>query len=188
MRINIFKLRNYVIELSNIIDTIEVTIHSYYFELNQTSFFWQDPLSQKFYQDLEEEKKQILIHLSELKELRNVYQKMVNTYELIGENISFNKANKNKFLQKLTTYATKINNLQSSYQQLDFFDESLELPKHLLTIESVKETIDNYQNYAEQIMDNIDQNNQQISKEIKKLNSTKLSEKEIFKYLQGEKK
>ena len=179
MKIDVKLIKNYYKQIKQINEDYEINYLNFYNELNYALENWQDNNSKKFNEQITIEKnnyKKIILNLKQLEtNLKIIYEK----YETIGNQINYQKENKESMFSKFEQYINKINDTINYISNLDLsFCEPikntiLSIQKNLIDnknkIETIKNTIKN-------IIVNIEQKESEISRLLSKIEYLTINE------------
>ena len=126
MDINIEKLKGDLRALSNLIEDYESIYYSLYNELSNCSIFWNDNNSLLFFDNVSSERIAVNRTISEFRQIKEVYNYLVNKYSEFGTKINIDIKQKDDILTKFDNYIDDIEDILSSFNKLKYgFDRTI---------------------------------------------------------------
>lgn len=142
MKVNTVNLKNEVTKLNLLLEEYESIYLNLYNEIQSTSHFWNDPHSIAFLDYISLEKQEIIKTYNELQDIKEVYDYLLDKYQLLGKKIEFNLKLKDEVILKLNNYIYKINDIIRCYNNLDlsFCSEAYLLKNERKILMNMKKT------------------------------------------------
>lgn len=119
MEINIANIEKECSTLKKNIDSFYDNVLTIYNELNWVKGYWDDYHARLFFTNVNSEKMKVVNTYNELKSVSNIYESMVERYKSIGNKIQVNLEEKDNVLAKFNNFYDKVNELISSYNNLN---------------------------------------------------------------------
>lgn len=89
--------------------------------LKSSSFFWNDNIAKRFYEELDTENKKNEEVIANLKENSELFTYIINSYLTIGKKINCNLNCKSTLINKINSILTDLNNIIYSYNNLSTY-------------------------------------------------------------------
>lgn len=118
--IDIINLKNELNKLNSLFDTYQENYLNFYNEIKNSSVYWQDVHSTKFFKDKEVEKQKLDISFDELNSLKSVYNIIIQEYEKFGNYISFDLTYREELLSDVNVYINKVTRISNLYSSLNY--------------------------------------------------------------------
>ena len=122
MEIRVNNLKEIINTFNNLLESYEEVHLNLYNEINNASSYWNDGYAINFFENCNNNKMKITNNIEELRNLKNIYDFIINKYLLLGHNITINleeKININNYFNK---YLNRLNNIINSYNRLDIYE------------------------------------------------------------------
>lgn len=119
MEINVGNIEKECSTLKKNIDSFYDNVLTIYNELNWVKGYWDDYHARLFFTNVNSEKMKVVNTYNELKSVSNIYVSMVERYKSIGNKIQVNLEEKDNVLAKFNNFYDKVNELISSYNNLN---------------------------------------------------------------------
>ena len=171
MEINIKLIKNYYNKIKKFNEDYETNYLNFYNELNYALNNWQDNNSRRFNEQITIEKNAYKKIILDLKQLENNLKIISEKYETIGNHIKYLKENKNALYSLFDQYLNKISNTINFINSLDL-SFCPELQNNISNIKSniidSQNKIKTIKNKTKNIINNIDQKEDEISRLLSK--------------------
>ncbi len=119
MEINISNLKINLTELRKKVNQYDDNYINIYHHLIQSSSYWNDKYSNRFFSCVEEKRHKIDKNIQELNKMINVYQYIIDQYQSLGSKVKIKVENRNDVISAIDHYIQQLNNIISYYQGLD---------------------------------------------------------------------
>lgn len=119
MQVQVSNLKHQLTLLLQTLETYEKDVRDLYHELNQVESIWHDAHSEKFLEEIKNDRLDVEIMQEELKEITGVYNYFIKRYEEIGDKIFFDLELKNRTTQKIDSVLLTLQKTIRLYQNLD---------------------------------------------------------------------
>ncbi|MBE6152813.1 MAG: hypothetical protein E7166_01110 [Firmicutes bacterium] len=181
MKINIMIIKSEILKLNTLIDEYENNYLNLYNEIKKASSYWQDGNSINFFNDADYYKLKIQLNVEEIKQLKEVYNYLINKYSQIGNKITFNLNSRTYLINSFNSYINQIDEIIKLYNNLDLSFCSYERQKLINqrnqfksiknSLIKIKKNIINKLEYIEEIEKEINLKLSKISIELLKENN-----------------
>ena len=186
MEIQVLRIKEEVNELNNLIESYQLNYLNLYNIVNDMSHYWQDHYSCLFFKDIELRKIEIDNTITEITNLKNLYNYLVYKYENIGNNIKFNLSNKESVYSKIDNCLNQYQNIINSYNSLDLSfcgSEVSSISSQISTLTNAKNILSNYREELRNIINYIEEIEREITRKISGINIEDIKEQEIGRYV-----
>ena len=186
MIIKVENLKTDVDKLKNLVNEYENNVLNLYNTLTYTSNSWSDGNSIRFYDDVKTEKLNNLTFVSELKDVLELYKKIVDKYRYFGNIINCNVKDKYSVLNSIDRYLNTLKDIIKSYNALDLSfcpSESNILNRQLMTLNADYNRLKQTRVKIGKYFDKIDSIEQEVNLLTTKINISYIKENEYKNYL-----
>ena len=193
-KVDVTNLRLKLGELNKLLETYQENYLNFYYqiEISQSEEYWIDPHAIDFYDDKTLEKSNMEESYNELNEVYRLINYIVNMYSSLGNIVEFDLSYRNDILSKFNVYRNKLNRIYNSYKDLNYSFASPEINRSINNqIRIIKDQIylcDELKDSIRDIMDNINNYENDISKLIKDVYISKIQSVDVEKYCSTENK
>ena len=119
MEINIGHLKTELSNLNKLLEEYNINNLNMYNELSKTGSYWIDNHSIMFSNTISFEKLKVNKVYKEMKELKEIYQYMIISYQDIGNKIKINISGREDVLNKFDNITSMINKVINEYNNLE---------------------------------------------------------------------
>lgn len=186
MEIQVSRIKEELNELNKLIENYQLNYLNLYNIVNDMSHYWQDHYSNLFFKDIEVRKLEIDNTVSEINNIKNLYNYLIYKYENIGNNIKFNLSNKESIYNKIDNCLNQYQSIINSYNSLDLSfcgSEVNSIGSQISRITNAKNILSNYKEELRNIINYIEETEREITRKISEINIEDIKEQEIEKYV-----
>ena len=186
MEVNVEKIKVELEKYNRLIDDYEDLYLQLYFELNYSSSYWNDGNSFNFYEKIKKDKNKITLAITELKEIKKVYEYIIDSYERFGNKISFNLRRKYNVLEKIDNYLIELDKIIKLYEELDYenlVEEKIILDNQKDTLLKLKNRMTEMRENVKDLFDKLEEIEKNIHYRISKISIEKLKIQDINDFL-----
>lgn len=186
MEIQVSRIKEELNELNNLIENYQLSYLNLYNIVNDMSHYWQDHYSELFFKDIEIRKIEIDNTISEINNIKSLYNYLVYKYENIGNNIKFNLSNKESVYSKIDNCLNQYQNIINSYNSLDLSfcgNEVSSINSQISRMINAKNTLSNYKEELRNIINYIEEIEREITRKISGINIEDIKDQEIGRYV-----
>lgn len=172
--------------IEEIISSLNKTIEEYHHindnifnTLKDSSFFWNDNISKKFYSQMEIEERKNEKLIINLESNRELVKYIVNSYSTIGKKIRCNLNSKDTIIRKINEILNELNSIINLYNNLNTSFcpyESYLLYNEKRILCDIRDLLKKYLNNIEDKFRKIEQIENNIKNKISKLNTFSIEE------------
>ena len=134
MLINVENLKVEIIRLNKLINNYEENVLNFYNEISYASNYWQDNTFDVLRKSINMEKLQFIDTISELSNIKSIYEEVIKKYERFGNKLDINIGAMDNILRDFDKYLYKVRELIIEYEEIDvnyLGKEKILLSKHL---------------------------------------------------------
>lgn len=171
MEINVLELYNEITNLSFLLEEHEKNTINLYRNYSYALDNWKDEKSFKFLSNLEREKAKEENVYNQIKDLKEIYKYIYNSYSKIGNKIYFNEDKKESLVDCLNECLDEIDNIINAYNSVNlelYSREYVILENELIKVNELKvqmkELVDSINNVLNNIINVEDTVNDRLSK------------------------
>lgn len=186
MKINTANLKTEVTKLNKLITNYEETFLNLYNELSLSSNYWEDNTSKLFTQKVTTEKLEVKNTITELNDLKEIYEYLITKYEELGNKIEIFPQTKTSILSKFNNYIEKISETIKLYQELnlDFCPkEAKKILKHLEKLQKFENDIIILKEKVKKHFEQIEEIEKEVNLKISKLKIEYINESGIDNFI-----
>lgn len=158
MEINVRNIKNKLINITKLIENYDIIILNLDNQYNQIASYWKDNNAINFLEITEEHSKKVKNMYLELTSLKELYEKLIEEYEKIGNKININLDEKDNILTFIKDYITKIENLIKSYEAININileENAYQITNQKNKLISIKEELTKYKDNIKLIFESI---------------------------------
>ncbi len=186
MYINLSNLKNEVNKLNNLINKYEEIYLNLYNEFNFSSYLWHDKNSESFFESLKMEKLKIKNNIEEIDDVKQLYDYIINQYEVIGNEIKCNLNSEKNILLKFDSYLAELSKTITYYNNLDLsfcpqFKEMITKEKNIIIREKIE--IENVRNKIKKMYKKINEIEREVKLKISKINIEYIKENDMNNFI-----
>ena len=119
MKININNLKDEVNAFNRLLNKYEESYLNYNNMISSFSFYWRDYNSQRFFDAVKQQRISYESVLNDLKDIRNIYNYMIDKYSAFGRKVYANLESKNKVIKYFDSYINNIDSIINRFYSLD---------------------------------------------------------------------
>lgn len=185
MKISVKEVKNLNSKLQNKYESYENNYLGYYNYLNQTKNDWYDTNSNKYFQTIEEDKKNDYNTLQEIKNLSKVFDYLIANYGELGNEIEYDKTQKDQIISIVDDIISLTNKVLNSYNSIGIYNYS-----ERSILYSQKNTVMNLKTKAKELkrqlnnkMNKIDKIEEMSKNKFSKISIEPIREKDITPFI-----
>ena len=186
MKININNLKTEIIKLNTLIEEYEEIYLNLYNEISSCSLYWTDETSNKFFDNLNIEKLKVKNTITEMTDIKDIYEEVIRKYEIIGNKLEINPKKKNQILTKFNNYLDNMYELLDLYRELnlDFCQtEATKIYSHMDIIIEVTNNVVELKEKIKKQYEYIEEIEKTINLKISKIKIEYLTETDANKFI-----
>ena len=184
MKINISNLKDKINKINNIIRKYEEVYLNYYNDLSQASMLWKGTIANDFLNDSISDKEKIKPIISNLNEIKELYQYIVEKYKSYGNTINYNLSNKDEIIINFNNCKAKLNEIINLYSEVISIYNNYIITSELEQIKKNKKEIEIIEDKIITMIKEIEEHEKDISLKIDKINLEYIKEEfDIKKHL-----
>ena len=184
MFINSERLSIELKKLLGLIDKYNDIYINYYNTLNESSTYWNSPLSVRFFSDTSVEKNKVEMTITDLMSIADIYNYMVETYSEIGKKIKYDLSYENSLNQLFNKYIEKIDSTLTLYRSFELDNEDIQvIQQQIEIIKNNKKRIIEIKDCYNELFNKFKEIEIEIKNKISNLNIEYIKETEFQQYL-----
>ena len=186
MIVHVDKIKVELDKYNNLINKYENAYLNLYHELNSASLYWNDGHSAKFFDNVEVEKNKVSNGILELKSVRDIYFYIVESYEKLGNRISFDLKYQDSIISSFNKYIDKLDEIINLYNNLDLTfcaEEANLLKTELEKLGHMKYSVTAIKNKVRKIFLQIEEIEKEVKFRISKIDIEIIKKKEINDFI-----
>ena len=186
MIVHVDKIRVELDKYNNLITKYENAYLNLYHELNSASLYWNDGNSPKFFENVDSEKNKVSNSILELKSVRDVYFYIAESYEKLGNRISFDLKYQDSIINKFNLYIDKLDKIITLYNELDLTfcaEEANLLRTELDKLDHMKYSVTALKEKVRKIFMQIEEIEKEVHSRLSKIDIEIIKKKEINEFI-----
>ena len=157
---------------------------NFYNQISYVNTYWNGNKARRFVDDCLEDKKNIELIISNLKEISTIYSHIIDKYQPYGNKITYNLSNKNKIIKKINDFNKKIDTVTRLYSEILSIYNSSVIESEKTKINNCKTMMDNIKTDITKKLDDIENIEKEVLVKINKIDIKYIKEENIIeKYL-----
>ena len=187
MKVSVKNLENLNTKLKEKTNLYEKNIGDYYKYIEQVRYDWYDDNSERYYQDVPNDRNNDYSIIEEIKNITKIYDYLINNYKTIGNIIEYNPAKKDDIINTLDDMISTTNRIINNYDNINIYSyaERNRLYNQEKSFQDLKIKIKELKKELKKDMNKIDEIENNSKDKFKGIKIDKVNSKDIRPYMKG---
>lgn len=179
IEVDVLELKNHIDKLNFLIDKYEEVYLNMFNQLKEACINWQDGNSLNFDDKIYLEKEEAELLIQTLKDKKNIYTQIYNSYIDIGKKIKCNLDSRESLLLEFDRRIQSVNDILNEFQNIDnsfYYVEYQNIINQRNRVIQIKANLARIKNNVSNLFNKIIEIEQDIQEEIKKIEEIKIND------------